>query len=312
METLWKLDNLGKRYVIRSDTGLEEITALEGVNLDVFKGETFGVIGESGSGKTTLGKAMIRLVEPSSGDVYFRGTKITDLTGKELLKARKNFQIVFQDPFKSLNPRMTVGGAVAEGIQAGSRQEKRDRVKGLFEMVGISPERIDEFPHQFSGGEKQRVSIARALSTSPAFIVCDEPTSNLDLSIQAKILNLLVELKEKMGLTYLFISHNLKVVEFIADRIAVMYAGRIVEYGNTEKIIRNPLHPYTKILVEASFFKRVDSDRKKEEQVRRGCGFVSFCPHGKEICYNEKPALQQLEEGHFVSCFRYRESFSGR
>ncbi len=249
METLWKLDNLGKKYFIRSGAGVEEIAALDGVSLEIFKGETFGVIGESGSGKTTLGKTMIRLVEPSSGDAYFKGTCITGLNSRELLKARKNFQIIFQDPFKSLNPRMTVGGAVAEGIRTGGRKEKRERAKELFEMVGISPERVDEFPHQFSGGEKQRVSIARALSTSPEFIVCDEPTSSLDLSIQAKILNLLTELKEKMNLTYLFISHNIRVVEFIADRVAVMYRGRIVECGATAEVMENPLHPYTKLLM---------------------------------------------------------------
>lgn len=251
METLWKLNNLGKKYRIRSGTGIEEVTALDSISLEIFRGETFGVIGESGSGKTTLGKTMIRLIEPSCGDVYFKGMKVTGLSGKELLRVRKNFQIVFQDPFRSLNPRMTVGSAVGEGIQTGSKIEKRDRVKELFEMVGINLERIDEFPHQFSGGEKQRISIARALSTSPEFIVCDEPTSSLDLSIQAKILNLLLDLKEKMGLTYLFISHNIKVVEFLADRIAVMKAGKIVESGSTAEVIGNPRHPYTKLLISA-------------------------------------------------------------
>lgn len=304
METLWKLNNLGKKYVIRSGAGIEEVTALDGVSLDIFEGETFGVIGESGSGKTTLGKAMIRLVEPDSGEVYFRGMKVTGLSGKELLKARKNFQIVFQDPYRSLNPRMTAGGSVAEGIQGGSRSEKRDRVKEIFEMVGISPERIDDFPHQFSGGEKQRVSIARALSTSPAFIVCDEPTSNLDLSIQAKILNLFIDLKEKMNLTYLFISHNIKVVEFIADRVAVMYGGRILEYGSTGRVIGNPLHPYTRTLVAASFFKKPDGYKKAGNAGKRGCRFIPDCPYGKELCRNEKPVLLQAEENHFVACFK--------
>jgi ABC-type oligopeptide transport system ATPase subunit len=251
METLWKVNDLKKEYTIRSGAGVEKVTALDGVSLEIFRGETFGVIGESGSGKTTLGKAMIRLVEPDSGGAYFKDMNVTELSGKQLLKARRNFQIVFQDPYKSLNPRMSAGGAVAEGVQGG-RVEKRERVKELFEMVGINPERVDDFPHQFSGGEKQRVSIARALSTSPEFVVCDEPTSSLDLSIQAKILNLFMELKEKMDLTYLFISHNIRVVEFIADRVAVMYKGKIVESGATAEVIGNPMHPYTKLLISSA------------------------------------------------------------
>ncbi len=304
-QMLWKLYNLGKRYFIRAGTGMEEVIALDNVSLEILKGETFGVIGESGSGKTTLGKAMIRLVEPDYGEAYFRGINVTGLKGRDLVRMRKKFQIVFQDPYRSLNPRMTAGSAVAEGIQKCSKMEKKNRVKELFEMVGISSERIDDFPHQFSGGEKQRISIARALSTSPEFIVCDEPTSNLDLSIQAKILNLFIELKEKMDLTYLFISHNIKVVEFIADRIAVMYAGRIVEYGDKKKITGNPLHPYTKLLISSSFFKGGGVEKKVFEHKKQGCCFAAVCSYSKEICLNEKPELRQFEENHFAACFRY-------
>jgi oligopeptide/dipeptide ABC transporter ATP-binding protein len=305
METLWKIKNLDKRYTIRSGPRLEEVIALDDISMEIFRGETFGVIGESGSGKTTLGKTMIRLVEPDSGQVYFNGIDITGLSRRELLNARKNFQIVFQDPYRSLNPRMTTGSAVAEGIPKCSKAEKRNRVKELFEMVGISSERVDDFPHQFSGGEKQRVSIARALSTSPVFIVCDEPTSNLDLSIQAKILNLFIELKEKMDLTYLFISHNIKVVEFIADRIAVMYAGQIVEYGSTPEVIGNPLHPYTKLLISSAFFKGADVDKRTVNHGKGGCSFVSSCPYSEDVCLREKPLLKQVKKDHFVACFRY-------
>jgi oligopeptide/dipeptide ABC transporter ATP-binding protein len=305
METLWKIDNLGKKYLIRSGAGVEEVTALESVSMDISEGETFGLIGESGSGKTTLGKTILRLVEPTYGKVYFRGIELTDLKDREVLRLRRNFQIVFQDPYSSLNPRMTVGGAVMEGVRGKSSAERRDRVKEIFETVGISPERINEFPHQFSGGEKQRVSIARALSTSPVFIVCDEPTSNLDLSIQAKILNLFIELKEKMNLTYLFISHDIKIIEFISDRVAVMYRGEVVETGTTEKVIKNPLHPYTELLIRSSLYRGAETGRKRYEPSKNGCRFLPSCPYSKEVCRTERPILRQVEEGHSVACFRY-------
>ena len=311
MEILWKVNNLSKKYFIRGLTGAEEITALDAVDMEIFSGETFGVIGESGSGKTTLGKTMIRLVEPTSGEICFRGSKITGMRDREFVKLRRNFQIVFQDPYRALNPRMTVGNAIMEGIrEEAGRAQKKEKTGHLLELVGIAPERIDEFPHQFSGGERQRVAVARALSTSPSFIVCDEPTSNLDLSIQAKILNLFVELKEKLNLTYLFISHNIKIIEFIADRVAVMYGGRIVEYGSTAKVLGNPLHPYTKLLVAASFFKKTEADKNLRKAERCGCPFIHLCPHGREICRGEKPELFSVEENHFVACFGLANNFA--
>jgi len=311
METLWKLNNLGKKYFIRAGTGIEEITALDSVNMEIFGGETFGVIGESGSGKTTLGKTMIRLVEPTSGEVYFKGSKVTGMREKEFIKLRRNFQIVFQDPYRSLNPRMSVGNAIMEGIKEDAgRAQKRENARHLMELVGIAPERIDEFPHQFSGGERQRVAVARALSASPSFIVCDEPTSNLDLSIQAKILNLFIELKEKLNLTYLFISHNIKIIEFIADRVAVMYGGRIVEYGSTSRVIGNPIHPYTKLLIASSFFKKAETDKILHQTERQGCPFIHLCPHARERCGAEKPELLPAEENHFVACFGFTNNFA--
>lgn len=251
MDKMWKLEGVSKKYHIRKGY---EILALDNVCLEIYRGETFGVIGESGSGKTTLGKVMVRLIEPTEGKIYFKDRCITDLREKEIARLRKEFQIVFQDPYRSLNPRMKVGDSVMEGIKEKTGMtEKRERVKYLLQMVGIEPERINDYPHQFSGGERQRIAIARALSTSPSFIVCDEPTSNLDLSVQAKILNLFMELKERFSLTYMFISHNIKVINFIADRVAVMYKGRVVEYGKKEDVMKNPVHPYTDILISSAF-----------------------------------------------------------
>ncbi|HOV21791.1 MAG TPA: ABC transporter ATP-binding protein, partial [bacterium] len=213
------------------------------------KGETLGIIGESGSGKTTLGKIIIKLIEPDKGKIIFKNTDITHIKEKGLRSLRKKFQIIFQNPYRSLNPRMTALEIVMEGV-AGNKKEKIEKGKYLLDLVGIKNEKFSNFPYQFSGGERQRISIARALSTEPEFIICDEPTSNLDLSIQAQILNLFIDLKEKFNLTYLFISHDLKVIKFISDRIAVMYKGEIVEIGQTEKIIENPTNPYSKTLFD--------------------------------------------------------------
>jgi len=241
--------DLKKVYRIKSDRTIQEVIAIDNINLKIFKGETFGVIGESGSGKTTLGKTIIKLIEPTSGEIYFRNNNLLALDNRNLRNIRRHFQIVFQDPYKSLNPRLSVGSAVAESICCSDRKRSTERAKEILQTVGISPKRYDQYPHQFSGGERQRIAIARALSTEPEFIVCDEPTSNLDLSIQAKILNLFLDLKETLGLTYLFISHNLQVMKFISDRIAVIYRGKIVEEGETSQIITHPQHPYTKTLL---------------------------------------------------------------
>lgn len=244
METLWKVEDLFKDYEIKSEFERKKINVLKNINLEIYKGETLGLVGESGSGKTTFGKVLIRLIEPDKGRIFFKNLEITKIPESKLRKYRKKFQIIFQDPYKSLNPRICCGYAVMEGIE-GNRKEKIEKAIEILNNVGIKKERFYDYPHQFSGGERQRIAIARALSTNPEFIVCDEPTSNLDVSIQGQILNLFLELKEKFNLTYLFITHNLKIVRFIADRVAIMYKGEIVEIGRTEEVFKNPSHPYT-------------------------------------------------------------------
>lgn len=253
METLWKVENLSKFYEIKGEFKREKISAIKNINLEIYKGEIFGLVGESGSGKTTFGKVLIRLIEPDEGKIWYRNIDITKIKEKELRKYRKNFQIIFQDPYKSLNPRICCGYTIMEGIE-GNKKEKMERAIEILNMVGIKKERFYDYPHQFSGGERQRIAIGRALSTNPEFIVCDEPTSNLDVSIQGQILNLFIELKEKLNLTYLFITHNLKIVRFIADRIGVMTKGEIVEIGKVEEIFDNPKHPYTQKLIKSEIF----------------------------------------------------------
>ncbi|MCM8771868.1 MAG: ATP-binding cassette domain-containing protein [Candidatus Omnitrophica bacterium] len=250
METLWKVSNLWKIYEVKGEFKKEKIYALKKINLEIFKGEIFGLVGESGSGKTTLGKALIRLIEIDKGNIWFKNIEITKLSEKELRKYRKKFQIIFQDPYKSLNPRLPCGYTIMEGME-GSKKEKLEKAFEILNMIGIKKERFYDYPHQFSGGERQRIAIGRALSTEPEFIVCDEPTSNLDVSIQGQILNLFLDLKEKFNLTYLFITHNLKIIKFLADRVGVMLNGEIVEIGKTEEIFENPKHPYTQKLLES-------------------------------------------------------------
>lgn len=250
METLWKVENLTKEYEIKSEFKNIRISAIRNINLEIFKGEILGLAGESGSGKTTFGKVLIRLIEPDKGKIIYKTLDITKMPEKILRRYRKNFQIIFQDPYKSLNPRISCGLTIIEGV-SGNKKERFEKGFELLNLVGLKKERFYEYPHQFSGGERQRIAIARALSTNPEFIVCDEPTSNLDVSIQGQILNLFIELKEKFNLTYLFITHNLKILRFLADRIGIMYKGEIVEIGKTEEIFKNPKHPYTEKLLKS-------------------------------------------------------------
>ena len=252
MEILWKVKDLCKDYEIKSEFERKKINVLKNINLEIYKGEIFGLVGESGSGKTTFGKVLIRLIEADRGKIFFKDLEITNISESSLRKHRKKFQIIFQDPYKSLNPRICCGYTIMEAIE-GSKKEKFEKAVELLNLVGIKKEKFYDYPHQFSGGERQRIAIARALSTEPEFIVCDEPTSNLDVSIQGQILNLFIELKEKFNLTYLFITHNLKIIKFIADRIAIMYKGEIVEIGKTDEIFENPKHPYTLKLLKSEF-----------------------------------------------------------
>ncbi|MGB9678209.1 MAG: ATP-binding cassette domain-containing protein [Candidatus Ratteibacteria bacterium] len=252
MEILWKVKDLCKDYEIKSEFERKKINVLKNINLEIYKGEIFGLVGESGSGKTTFGKVLIRLIEADRGKIFFKDLEITNISESSLRKHRKKFQIIFQDPYKSLNPRICCGYTIMEAIE-GSKKEKFEKAVELLNLVGIKKEKFYDYPHQFSGGERQRIAIARALSTEPEFIVCDEPTSNLDVSIQGQILNLFIELKEKFNLTYLFITHNLKIIKFIADRIGVMYKGEIVEIGKTDEIFTNPKHRYTQNLLKSEF-----------------------------------------------------------
>ena len=303
-----------RRGLLATVTG--HVKAVDGVSFEIRRGETLGLVGESGCGKTTAGRTILRLIEPTSGEVFFNGTSVFGLGDEELRKIRKQMQIIFQDPYGSLNPRMTVGGIVMEGMIAHgmhARAERIERAQALLARVGLDPEHYYRYPHEFSGGQRQRIGIARALAVEPRFIVCDEPVSALDVSIQAQIINLLSDLKSEFGLAYLFIAHDLSVVEHISDRVAVMYLGRIVEQATSEEIFRNPLHPYTKILLtsvpslETREQKRhvITGDVPSPLNPPAGCPFHPRCPDVMEICRTEMPATIEKPGGHTVACHLY-------
>ncbi|MDF2366232.1 ABC transporter ATP-binding protein [Sneathiella sp.] len=294
------------------------VHAVDGVSFSIKRGVAFGLVGESGSGKTTTALACVRLVDPTAGQIKLGGDDITNIQGTSLRDARKKMQIVFQDPYASLNPRERVGSIVKRPLKLmsiGTAKEQDARVKELFEIVGLRPEQSELFPHQFSGGQRQRVGIARALATQPDLIVCDEPVSALDVAIQAQILNLLAKLKKEFELTYLFISHDLAVVQHICDEIAVMYLGQIVEQGKKKDIFRNPRHPYTKALISAvpstdSIGKpradriMLDGDPPSPISLPKGCRFSSRCPFAVESCADTPPTLREISDEHSVACHR--------
>lgn len=306
---LWKTERLLKTYSVTTRWGeKEQVNAVDAVDLTIYTGETLGIVGESGCGKTTLGKLLIRILEPTGGKIFFGDCDISRISERRLRTLRKNFQIIFQNPYKALNPRISAGYAVSEGLSDNvSSGEKVKRARALLETVGISGKRFDNFPHQFSGGERQRISIARALSTSPRFLVCDEPTSNLDISIQTQILNLFADLKEKFSLTYLFISHDLKVVELVSNRIAVMYSGKIVEIGLAEEVMLKPVHPYSKLLVNSAFFKK-QKEPVRSRQVSGGCAYSARCPYRKKVCIENVPLLKTIGKQHSVACHLFGKS----
>ena len=293
------------------------VRAVDGVSFTLQKGETLGLVGESGCGKSTTGRCILRLLEPTAGKVVFDGVSVFEATREQMRQLRRQMQIIFQDPYSSLNPRMSVEQIVGEGMiihRLARGAERRERVADLLRKVGLSPDHMKRYPHEFSGGQRQRIGIARALAVSPSLIIADEPISALDVSIQAQVLNLLEDLQEEFGLTYLFIAHDLRVVEHISDRVAVMYLGQLVEVAESRELYRNPLHPYTQALLSA--IPIPDPTVKRERTILKGeppsplrppsgCRFHTRCPKRFEPCDRQEPVLREIQPGHWVSCHLY-------
>jgi oligopeptide/dipeptide ABC transporter ATP-binding protein len=316
---LVRVDHLKKYFPVK--VGILQrvgawVQAVDDVSFTIQEGETLGLVGESGCGKTTVGRTILRLIEPSAGDVYFRDTDIFSLKGQALKAMRRNMQIIFQDPYASLDPRMPIGDSVMEGLRIhkiGTPKERYDTAIRTLKKVGLEDYHARRYPHEFSGGQRQRIGIARALALMPSFIVCDEPVSALDVSIQSQVLNILKDLQSEFGLTYLFIAHNLSVVEHISNRVAVMYLGKIVELTSREELFRNPLHPYTQALMSAI---PIPDPRVKRERIilkgdvpsplrpPSGCRFHPRCPVAMAHCSVEEPKFKEVSPGHSVACWR--------
>jgi len=317
-EELVQVEHLVKYFPVRA--GLMQrvvnwVKAVDDVSFNVKKGETLGMVGESGCGKTTIGRSMLRLVEPTSGSVHFEGKDVLQLRGRDLKEVRRHMQIIFQDPYASLDPRVPIGESIMEGLHIhniGTRRERFDLMLDTLKKVGLEDYHARRYPHEFSGGQRQRIGIARALALRPNFIICDEPVSALDVSIQSQVLNILKDLQKEFGLTYLFIAHNLSVVEHISDRVAVMYLGKMVELTDREELFRNPLHPYTQALMSAI---PVPNPKLKRQRTilkgdvpsplnpPKGCRFHPRCPIADKICSEQEPEFRQASPEHWVACW---------
>ena len=316
-KVLLEVQKVKKEFVTsKSLTGkpLKIVHAVDSVDLTIYEGETIGVVGESGCGKSTLGRCILQLIRPTAGNVLYRGEDITKLNKEQMRQMRRKMQLIFQDPYASLNPRMTVLELIMAPLEAfgiGTMEERVQRVKEIMELVGMPENMMNRYPHEFSGGQRQRIVIARALVLNPEFVVCEEPVSALDVSVRAQVLNLIQELKKKKHLTYMFISHDLSVVKYISDRIAVMYLGRIVEIAEKNELYNNPQHPYTKALLSAIPIPDVDNKMKREILTGdvpsplnppSGCYFHTRCKYATERCKTECPALHDVGNGHMVAC----------
>lgn len=320
MKPMLEVNNLKKYFKVPNGN----LHAVDNLSLKINEGETLGIVGESGCGKSTLGRVILRLHEPTAGSIIYDGMDITTFDNEEMRQMRKYMQIIFQDPYASLNPRFTIAQIIEEPLKLHniykSEKERRAKVESLMEQVGLAKRAYNLYPHEFDGGRRQRVVIARALSVDPKFIVCDEPVSALDVSVQAQILNLLMELQTELGLTYIFISHDLSVVKHISDNIGVMYLGQLIEKAPKKEIFKKPLHPYTIALLSAIPSTNIKVKKKKiilkgeivsPINPQPGCRFAARCPFAIDKCRQENPAFEEVEPDHFVACFRYKEIQEG-
>ena len=325
-ETLLEVRNLKMYFPITRGVIIQRqvgaVKAVDGISMTIKRGETLGLVGESGCGKSTAGRAILQLYKPTEGEVIFDGKDLTKLSANEMRRTRRDVQMIFQDPYASLNPRMTVGDIIAEPVRVHSlrqgRKATRERVQELLQLVGLNPYFANRYPHEFSGGQRQRIGIARALAVEPDFVVCDEPVSALDVSIQAQVINLLEDLQDQLGLTYLFIAHGLSVVKHISDRVAVMYLGKIVELADSVELYRQPLHPYTQALLSAVPIPDPLIEKKRQRILLEGdvpspinpppgCRFHTRCPIAIDVCRVEEPAFVDYGGGHYAACHRARE-----